>query len=77
MKKRFGKLKINLYICNIKFCVMGCCNIKKKYEEYGVRTARFREISFAEDMYEAVYQYLAENKVKITDKDMSLYNINV
>lgn len=28
--------------------------MKKKYEEYGVRTARFREISFADDMYEAV-----------------------
>lgn len=27
--------------------------MKKKYEEYGVRTARFREISFEEDMYEA------------------------
>ncbi len=26
--------------------------MKKKYEEYGVRTARFREISFEEDMYE-------------------------
>ncbi len=26
--------------------------MKKKYEEYGVRTARFREISFDEDMYE-------------------------
>lgn len=25
--------------------------MKKKYEEYGVRTARFREISFEEDMY--------------------------
>lgn len=28
--------------------------MKKKYEEYGVRTARFREVSFEEDMYEAV-----------------------
>ncbi len=26
--------------------------MKKKYEEYGVRTARFREVSFEEDMYE-------------------------
>lgn len=26
--------------------------MKKKYEEYGVRTARFREISFEDDMYE-------------------------
>lgn len=26
--------------------------MKKKYEEYGVRTARFREISFEEDVYE-------------------------
>lgn len=26
--------------------------MKKKYEEYGVRTARFREVSFDEDMYE-------------------------
>lgn len=26
--------------------------MKKKYEEYGVRTARFREISFDDDMYE-------------------------
>ncbi len=28
--------------------------MKKKYEEYGVRTARFREISFADDMYEKI-----------------------
>lgn len=27
--------------------------MKKKYEEYGVRTARFREVSFEDDMYEA------------------------
>lgn len=26
--------------------------MKKKYEEYGVRTARFREVSFEDDMYE-------------------------
>ncbi len=26
--------------------------MKKKYEEYGVRTARFREVSFEEDVYE-------------------------
>ncbi len=26
--------------------------MKKKYEEYGVRTARFREVSFGDDMYE-------------------------
>lgn len=26
--------------------------MKKKYEEYGVRTARFREVSFDEDLYE-------------------------
>lgn len=26
--------------------------MKKKYEEYGVRTARFREVSFEEDIYE-------------------------
>lgn len=26
--------------------------MKEKYEEYGVRTARFRELSFEEDMYE-------------------------
>lgn len=26
--------------------------MKKKYEEYGVRTARFREVAFDEDMYE-------------------------
>ncbi len=26
--------------------------MKKKYEEYGVRTARFREVSFDEDVYE-------------------------
>ena len=36
----------------------------------------FNGILGNEDMYEAVYQYLAENKVKITDKDMSLYNID-
>jgi len=35
----------------------------------------FNGILDNEDMYEAVYQYLAENKVKITDKDMSLYNV--
>lgn len=28
--------------------------MKKKYEEYGVRTARFRELSFEDDMYEKV-----------------------
>lgn len=26
--------------------------MKEKYEEYGVRTARFREVAFADDMYE-------------------------
>ena len=26
--------------------------MKKKYEEYGVRTARFREVSFEDDLYE-------------------------
>lgn len=36
----------------------------------------FNGILDNEDMYEAVYQYLAENKVKITDKDMSIYNVS-
>ncbi|MDO4321080.1 MAG: ATP-grasp domain-containing protein [Lachnospiraceae bacterium] len=45
--------------------------MKEKYEEFGVRTARFREVSFADDMYEKTKELSFPLIFKATDSSGS------